>query len=60
MIKIVNTDRAGNVRAELPLTNKFGLPTGMLLGLVVLELGFDCLVGFIAYRHFKKKNELSA
>ena len=54
MIKIVGTDAASKNSVELALTDDKDRPTKLLLGLVALELALDCLVGYAAYRFFKR------
>ena len=53
MINLVATDAAGNANASLTLVNENNRPTPLLVGLVLLELTLDCLVGYAAYRFFR-------
>ena len=53
MISLTASDTAGTTATELVLINDEGKPTALLFGLIALELTFDCLVGYAAYRVFK-------
>lgn len=60
MIKITATDGpapdgAQPAVAEIVLVDEGNRPTAALLALAALELTFDCLVGYAAYRYFKAR-----
>ena len=55
MLKLVGTERNGNVADELVLLGDDDKPTKALLGLVILELTFDiALACVLAKTVFKK------
>lgn len=60
MLKIVGNDTFGGPLSEVVLFDHFNRPTPTFIGLVAIEIAFDCLVGYAAYRLFKasqKKKE---
>lgn len=55
MLKLVGTERDGSVADELVLIDDNDRPSKVLIGLVALELAFDCALACILARTVFKK-----
>ena len=54
MLKILASDIADSAPTELVLLDGKNRPTPLLLGLAALEITFDILVAYTAYRLMKR------